>query len=82
MTVDEVKEVLLETLGIEDQRDQIGPDTKLIGSLPELDSLAVVELLTELDRHFGLDLAAEDLSAEVFETLQTLTAFVSEQSSS
>ena len=43
-TVDDVKGVLVDTLGIEDRAATIDASTPLFGSLPELDSLAVVEL--------------------------------------
>lgn len=72
----QVKAALVETLGIEDRAAEIGPHTRLFGALPELDSLAVVELLVELENRLGIEAAEEAVTAENFETLASLTAFV------
>jgi acyl carrier protein len=72
-----VKAVVVETLEVQDRADQIDADTPLLGSLPELDSMAVLELVHALEERFGIEVDGEDVSAEVFETLASLTAFVS-----
>jgi acyl carrier protein len=72
----DVKDVLVETLGLEDQADAIGATTPLLGSLPELDSMAVLELMLALEERFGIEIEGEDVTAEVFETLGSLAAFV------
>jgi acyl carrier protein len=76
VSVDNVKKVLIETLGVEDRADTLDADTPLLGSLPELDSMAVLELVLDLERQFGIAIEGEDVTAEVFETLATLTVFV------
>ncbi len=72
----EVKAVLVETLGVEDRAASIHAGTPLLGSLPELDSMAVLELVAALEQRFGITVDDEDVTAEVFETLGTLTDFV------
>jgi acyl carrier protein len=72
----EVKAVLVETLGVEDRAASIDAATPLLGSLPELDSMAVLELVAALEQHFGISVDDDDVTAEVFETLASLTAFV------
>ncbi len=72
----EVKAVLVETLGVEDRAASIDAGTPLLGSLPELDSMAVLELVAALEQRFGITVDDEDVTAEVFETLGTLTDFV------
>ncbi|RKQ85070.1 acyl carrier protein [Solirubrobacter pauli] len=74
--IDDVKAVVVETLNVEDRADAIGPSTPLLGSLPELDSMAVLELVYALETRFGIAVDGEDVSAEVFETLTSLTEFV------
>jgi acyl carrier protein len=76
---DEVKAVLVETLGVEDRAASIDAATPLLGSLPELDSMAVLELVAALEQHFGISVDDDDVTAEVFETLGSLTAFVAEK---
>jgi acyl carrier protein len=74
--IEAVKAVLVETLGLEDRADAIDAATTLLGSLPELDSLAVMELVLALEERFDISVEGEDVTADVFETLSSLTAFV------
>lgn len=75
-TLGEVVDVLVRVLAIEDRRDTIGADTALLGELPELDSLAVVELAVALEDRFGIVVDDEDFTGDVFDTVGTLAAFV------
>lgn len=72
----DVKDVVVQTLGVEDRADAIDADTPLFGTLPELDSMAVLELVLELEQRFGIVLEGEDVTADAFETLTNLTAVV------
>jgi acyl carrier protein len=74
--LDDVKAVVVETLGVEDRADSLDATTPLLGSLPELDSMAVLELVLELEQRFDITIEGEDVTADVFETLASLTAFV------
>jgi acyl carrier protein len=76
ITLDDVKAVVVETLGIEDRAATIDASTPLLGSLPELDSLAVAELVVAFEGRFGVVFDGEDVTAEAFETLGTLTELV------
>ncbi len=71
-TVEDVKAVLVETLGIEDRAASIDATTPLLGSLPELDSMAVLELVIALEERFDIVVEDDDVTAEVFETLDSL----------
>ena len=51
------------------------PQTDLIES-GLLDSLALVELLFEIEQRFGVDLALEELDLESFRTLERLAAVI------
>jgi len=53
-----------------------GYETPLFGSLPELDSMAVVNVVTALEEHFGFEIEDDEITAETFETLGSLSAFV------
>jgi acyl carrier protein len=75
-TLEGVKAVLVKTLGIQDRADLIDELTPLFGSMPELDSLAVVELAASLEEEFGFEIDDEDFTGEVFETVGTLAEFV------
>jgi acyl carrier protein len=75
-TLTDVKSVLVEILGLEDRADSLDASTQLFGNLPELDSLAVVELVVALENRFGIPIEAEEITGDVFETLGSLTRFV------
>lgn len=75
-TLDRVKAVLVRTLGIQDRAGSIDESTPLFGSMPELDSLAVVELAASLEEAFGFEIDDEDFTGDMFETLGTLAQFV------
>jgi acyl carrier protein len=53
-----------------------GPETRLLGSLPELDSMAVATLITSLEEHFAIVIEDDEIDGSVFETVGTLVAFV------
>ena len=74
-----VKTAVVETLGIEDRADAVSATTPL-ASMPELDSMAVLELVVELEQRFGITVDDEDVTAEVFETVASLAAFVESKS--
>jgi acyl carrier protein len=67
-------EVLAELLG--GGAERYTPDTELFGSLPELDSLALVELITAVEVRFGFELDEDDITAEVFGTVESLAAHI------
>lgn len=71
-----VIEVLVSTLGIEDQASGLDAATPLFGELPELDSLGVVELTVALEGRFDILIDDEDITGEVFETVGSLADFV------
>ena len=80
-TLDEVKDLVAEALGIEDRAGSMDAGTRLLGELPELDSLGVVLILTEIENRFGFSVDGADFSGDVFETLGSLAAFVDEHRS-
>ena len=79
-TLDAVRSVLSATLGIDEARaTAMTAGTELLGSLPELDSMAVVELIYALEERFGIEVDGDDVTAEAFETLGSLAAFMETQ---
>lgn len=50
--------------------------TPLIGALPELDSMAAVGLINELENHFGLTFQDEELSGAAFANVGSLCDLV------
>jgi acyl carrier protein len=71
-----VKAVVVATLDIKDRADDLVPESQLLGSLPELDSVAVVELVVALQDRFGIEIEDDEVIGDIFETLGQLTAFI------
>ena len=66
---DEVKRLIGEILQLGDRVEHFGPETALLGSIPEFDSMAVLTLIHALQEQFGIQIADDEISAETFETL-------------
>ena len=75
-TIDEVKSLLAEILKLGERRDMLDESTALLGSLPELDSMAVATVIAGIEDRFDVYVEDDEISAEVFRTVGTLTEFV------
>ena len=75
-TLEGVKNIVVSTLGIQDRADTLDASTPLLDSMPELDSMAVVDLAVTLEDRFGIEFGDDEITGEVFETLGSLAAFV------
>lgn len=75
-TVDDVRDVIIQTLGIEDAGRIADASTPLFGSIPELDSFAVVNLAMALESRFGFQIDDSEFTADLFETVGSLAGYV------
>jgi acyl carrier protein len=72
-----VRDILGETLGLAPERVAGFDDaTALFGALPELDSMAVATLLTEIEDRLGIVIEDDEVDGEMLETFGSLLAFV------
>jgi len=67
-TIDAVRSVLRDALHLGD-RASAGSGQPADGGLPEFDSMAVVTVVTMLEDQFGITVADDELSADVFATV-------------
>lgn len=51
-------------------------DTPLLGALPELDSMAVVSLITAMEEQLGIAVDDDDIDGDTFATVGSLADFV------
>ncbi|MBL8447022.1 MAG: acyl carrier protein [Zoogloeaceae bacterium] len=72
----EVAALLDEVLGLQGRSAQFDAETPLIGSLPELDSMAAVAVLTSLEERFGFMIEDDDIDGSTFATFGSLVGFV------
>lgn len=71
-----IRELLSDVLGLSKaQADAMDDDTELFGALPELDSMAVAGLLTEMEDRLDIVIDDDDVDGELFATFGSLVAF-------
>lgn len=74
----EIKTILTAALQL-DEVDSWDENTAILGAIPEFDSMAIVTVLTMVEENYGIIIEDDEVSAEVFETLASLIAFISEK---
>ena len=71
-----LRAILCDVLGLDRTRvDGFDGETGLFGHLPELDSMAVAGLLTEMEDRLDIVIEDEDVDGEMLETYGGLLAF-------
>lgn len=75
-TTERIRNILRDALQLGSRAENLTPSTQLLGGIPEFDSMAVVTVLTMIEEEFGITVADDEVSADSFETLGTLVAFV------
>ena len=76
--INEIKTILQEAL----QLDEVSgwqESTELLGAVPEFDSMAIVTVLTLAEESFGIMIEDDEVTAEAFETLGSLSNFIAER---
>lgn len=77
---DTVRAVLRDVLGLsEDRVAAFRADTELFGALPELDSMAVAGVLTEMEDRLGIVIEDDEVDGEMLETFGALSRFAAER---
>lgn len=72
-----LRALLRDVLGLTQERvNGFDADTPLFGALPELDSMAVAGLLTEMEDRFGILIEDEDMDGDMFESFGSLLVFI------
>ncbi|HEV7928630.1 MAG TPA: acyl carrier protein [Nitrosospira sp.] len=75
----EVTNILADVLSLGERKDSLMADSVLLGNIPELDSMAVVNVITALEDHFGITVDDDEISAQTFETVGSLARFVEQK---
>jgi len=68
--------VLDEALNLQGRALAFDRSTPLLGALPELDSMAVLALITGLENQFGIAFQDDQLDGAAFATVGSLTTLV------
>lgn len=71
-----VRTILRSALHLGARADDLEESTPLLGHVPELDSMALLAVITAIEAHYGIIVDDADLSADVFRTVGSLTRFI------
>ena len=72
----EVIKTLRSVLSLDAGTHPLDADTALLGSVAELDSMAVVSILTALEERFGIAVDDDEVDGRTFASVGSLTSFV------
>jgi len=71
-----LRRILIDALGLkQSQVEEFTSDTGLFGHLPELDSMAVAGLLTEMEDRLHIVIEDDDVDGDMLESFGSLLAF-------
>lgn len=56
--------------------ESLNDHSELLGAIPELDSMAVLGVLTQIQDDFGVQIDDDEISADIFTTFGDLKRFV------
>lgn len=68
--------LLDEVLGLQGRALSFDANTPLLGALPELDSMAVIDLIAALEQRLGIRVADDEVDGRTFATVGSLWAFI------
>ena len=71
-----IQNILVEVLALGPNYTPMNESTRLIGSISELDSIAIVNIILAIEEEFGFDVDDDDISAADFATIATLCDYV------
>lgn len=77
--LNDVLQLLDDTLGLGGRGLKFTSDTPLLGALPELDSMAVVNLITAMEERLGIAVSDDDISGDTFATVGSLARFIQDR---
>lgn len=72
VVIEQVLDVLAESLDSSVPVREMNEDARLFGAVPELDSMAIVSVITSIEQKFGISFDDDELDAEIFETVGSL----------
>lgn len=71
-----IKIIIVETLDLEVDPDEIGSEDLLFGGGIGLNSMATIEIIVGIEKAFEIQVPDEDLRVELFDSVQTMADYV------
>jgi acyl carrier protein len=75
-TEQQIRDILRDVLSLGSRADRLGPQSALLGAVPELDSMAVVNVIAALEDRFGFTVDDDEINGATFASLGSLVGFV------
>lgn len=75
VSLDDIRELIGSVIGNPDTVVQLDEHSVLIGAVPEIDSMAIVNLMLGMEQRFGFHVDDDEIEVEIFETVGSLRAF-------
>ena len=72
----QIKTILEETLFLNGKTKLWANDMNLLGNVPELDSMAVMNVVAGLEKYFDFFMEDDEINADVFTSINTLTDYI------
>ncbi len=76
-----VRQVLRDVLSLGARADSLNHSSPLLGAVPEMDSMAVVNVIAALEDQFDITVQDDEITGETFATFGSITEFVREKTS-
>jgi acyl carrier protein len=74
---EQLKPIILKSLRITDMTaEDLRDDQPLLGGELEVDSIDILQLVLEIERHFGIKLVQANFDKQHLETIDALAAFI------
>ncbi|MDP1558089.1 MAG: acyl carrier protein [Nitrosomonas sp.] len=77
--LNEIKTILSNVFDLGERKNSLTPDSILLGNIPEFDSVTVVTLIVALEEHFNIKIENDEITAQTFDTLTSLTQFIEQK---
>ncbi len=71
-----IKQVIIRTLSLEVDADEIDDEDQLFGGGLGINSMATIEIIVGLEEEFDIEVPDEDLRVELFDSVQTMADYV------
>lgn len=76
MLTEQLRQILADSLEVPALSETLEDFTPLLGAVPELDSIAVLNVISSLEEVFDIQIADDEIDASIFETFGSVVAFV------
>ncbi len=71
-----IKEIIVECLELDIEVEDIEDNEELFGGLIGIDSISTMMIIDELESEFDIEVLDDDISAELFESVNSLHKYV------